>query len=84
MFPQQTTNSVKNGGPTQALPPAERSIFRSEALQHYIQNQEKVILPRLVSPRSFTYLWILAGLSMLAGSAIAFWPWIEEWVMRAT
>ena len=84
MFPQQTTNSVNNGSPTQALPPAERSIFRSEALQHYIQNQEKVVLPRLVSPRSFAYLWVLAGLSMLAGLTIAFWPWIEELVMRAT
>jgi hypothetical protein len=81
VFPQQTTNSVNNGGSTKVPAPAERSIFRSEALQHYIQNQEKVVLPRLVSPRSFAYLWIFAGLSMIAGLMTAFWPWIEQFAM---
>jgi hypothetical protein len=54
----------------------QRSIFRSEALQHYIQNQEKVVLPRLISPRIFVYLWILALTLMVAGAIIAFWPLI--------
>jgi hypothetical protein len=56
----------------------QRSIFRSEALQHYIQNQEKVVLPRLVSPRIFIYLWILALTLMVAGAIIAFWPLIAS------
>jgi hypothetical protein len=56
----------------------ERSIFRSEALRHYIQNQEKVVLPRLASPRVFVYFWILALVLMMAGSIIAFWPLIVQ------
>ena len=54
----------------------ERSIFRSEALQHYIQNQEKVVLPRLASPRVFVYLWIVALVLLVVGAIIAFWPLI--------
>lgn len=53
-----------------------RSIFRAEALQHYQENQEKVVLPPLVSPRIFGYLWLIAGLTALAGLLIAFWPWM--------
>jgi len=57
-------------------PSTERSIFRAEARQHYLRNQEQVVLPRLASPRVFIYLWILALLLMLAGASIAFWPLI--------
>jgi hypothetical protein len=56
----------------------ERSIFRTEARLHYIENQEKVILPRLISKKLFTILWILALLLAAVGSAIAFWPLIEQ------
>ena len=56
----------------------ERSIFRTEARQHYIENQEKVILPRLLSEKLFTILWILALLLAALGSAITFWPLIEQ------
>ena len=66
----------QNGEPANASPPAGRSIFRAEARQHYIQNQEKVVLPPLVSRRIFVFLWILALLLMLAGSLIVFWPLI--------
>ena len=60
------------------MPTSGRSIFRAEARKHYIQNQEKVVLPRLVSPQIFVYLWILALLVMAAGSIIAFWPLIRQ------
>lgn len=76
VFPQQTTDSVKNSSPAEALPSTQRFIFRAEALQHYVQNQEKVVLPPLVSPRAFSYLWLLAGLVMMTGLITAFWPWI--------
>lgn len=76
VFQEPTTDRVQNGGPAKALPPTERSIFRSEARQRYIQNQEKVVLPRLVSPQVFVYLWLLALLLTVAGSLIAFWPLI--------
>ena len=56
------------------MPNLARFIFRSEARNRYIQNQEKVILPRLVSAKIFLYLWIVALLMMAAGSIIAFWP----------
>ena len=60
------------------MPTSGRSIFRAEARERYIQNQEKVVLPRLVSPQVFVYLWILALLVMAAGSIIAFWPLIRQ------
>ena len=76
MFQEPTTDPVQNGGPAQALPSTKRSVFRAEARQHYLQNQEKVVLPRLVSPQVFVYLWILGLLLMVAGFIIAFWPLI--------
>jgi len=56
----------------------ERSIFREEARQHYIKNQEKVVFPRLLSTRLFTILWILALILMAIGITITFWPLIEQ------
>lgn len=82
MSQEPTTDRADNGRPTQA--PAsidastERSIFRAEARERYIQNQERVVLPRLVSPRVFIALWIVALLCMVAGYLIAFWPMIEK------
>ena len=56
----------------------ERSIFRIEARQHYLENQEKVVLPRLLSARLFTILWILALILMAMGLVVTFWPLIEQ------
>lgn len=78
MSQEPTGDRVQNRGPVVAPPAPERSIFRSEARQHYIQNQERVVLPSLASPRVFIYLWILALLFMVAGSIIAFWPLIVQ------
>lgn len=44
-----------------------RSIFRDEAIRHYIESKEKSILPKLVSPRTFCYLWLLVGLLVASG-----------------
>jgi len=79
-----TSGSAKHAKATIDLPSTERSIFRAEALQRYAQNQEKVVLPHLVSPRAFVYLWLLAGLILLAGLLLTFWPWLEELMVRAT
>ncbi len=78
MFQEPTTDRVQNGGPANALPSTGRTIFRSEARQRYVQNQEKMVLPRLVSPRVFVYLWILALLLTVAGSIIALWHLIGQ------
>ena len=40
---------------------APRTLFRSEAMQRYAQQQEAV-LPRFVAPHTFTCLWMLLGL----------------------
>jgi len=56
----------------------ERTIFRTEARLHYIKNQEKVILPRLLSERLFTILWVLALLLAALGSVVVLWPLIEQ------
>jgi hypothetical protein len=78
MFQEPTTDRVQDSTGAKAMPTSGRSIFRAEAHKHYIQNQEKVVLPRLVSPQVFVYLWILALLVMAAGSIIAFWPLIRQ------
>jgi hypothetical protein len=44
---------------------AARSIFRDEAIKSYIQRQEKEVLPQLVAPPVFLFLWILLGLLLL-------------------
>jgi hypothetical protein len=49
---------------------ASRSIFRPEAIQRYIEGKEKAVLPRLVAPAIFAYLWVLM-LLLLAGAFVA-------------
>jgi hypothetical protein len=83
-LPLHASGSAKYARAAEDLPSTERSIFRAEALQRYIQNQEKVVLPHLVSPRAFVYLWVLASLIMVAGLILAFWPWMGQFVVRAT
>jgi hypothetical protein len=46
---------------------ARRSIFRDEAIHRYVESREKSILPRLVSPHTFLYLWLLLGLLVVSG-----------------
>lgn len=50
---------------------SRRSIFRDDAVRRYVESREKTVLPRLVSPRTFIYLWFLLGL--LGFGAIAAW-----------
>ncbi len=78
MFEEPTPNGHRGNDVAGTLAPTERSIFRAEALQRYRENQDKVVLPRLISPRVFGFLWILAILLLLAGSMVAFWPLIEQ------
>ena len=82
MYPEHITVSNHRGNNGQTAVPAERGIFREEAIQHYIQNEEKVELPTVVSPRYFVYLWIVSLLLMAVGLVIAFWPLIQQWVVR--
>jgi hypothetical protein len=46
---------------------ANRSIFRADAVRRYTQSREESVLPRFVSPGTFTYLWILLGLLGVSG-----------------
>jgi len=47
-------------------------------MEHYLQNQEKVELPGLISTKLFRTLWLIALLLMVVGSFVAFWPLIEQ------
>lgn len=49
-----------------------RSIFRSSALQQYVQRQERDVLPRLLSPAVFLFYWVLLALLFAAG-CVAWW-----------
>ena len=44
-----------------------RSIFRSDAVQRYIEARQKAILPRFVRPRMFAFMWLLLGLLLISG-----------------
>jgi hypothetical protein len=78
VFQEPTSDRDQNNGPAGVPPSPERAIFRAEARQRYIQNQEKVVIPRLASPRVFVSLWILGLLLMVAGFLIAVWPLIGQ------
>lgn len=40
-------------------------IFRASALQYRLQKHEKDVLPHLVSPPFFVFLWVLLGLLLI-------------------
>jgi hypothetical protein len=46
---------------------ASRSLFRSKAVQHYLQSREKTILPLFVAPPVFTLYWLLLGIFLMSG-----------------
>ncbi|HEY0735250.1 MAG TPA: hypothetical protein VGD69_10125 [Herpetosiphonaceae bacterium] len=48
-----------------------RPVFRAEAVRRYMDRQEQAVLPRLIAPRTWLWLWLLAAL--LVGSAGSAW-----------
>lgn len=56
----------------------DRSIFRQRAIDKYMQRREINVILRLVSPRMFTFLWILLLLTVAAGGLV--WS-IQEPIM---
>ena len=53
---------------------SRQHIFRDKAIQHYRQSQEIDILPRIVAPRVFLFLWIFLGL-LLSSTVLT---WLEQ------
>jgi hypothetical protein len=45
----------------------KRPLFRDHALQHYIQKREIDVLPQIVSPPIFLFIWLVLALLLLAG-----------------
>lgn len=78
MNKEPITNRLLDGETNENHLTRERSIFRTEARLHYIENQEKVVLPRLLSKKLITILWILALMLAALGSVVAFWPLFEQ------
>jgi len=48
---------------------SKRNIFRGKALQHYAASRQKEVLPRLISPPVFVFLWLLLALLLFASLA---------------
>ncbi|HEX6292730.1 MAG TPA: hypothetical protein VFZ66_26335 [Herpetosiphonaceae bacterium] len=48
-----------------------RPIFRADAVRRYAERSDQAVLPRLIAPRTFLWLWLLAA--CLVGSAGAAW-----------
>ncbi|NJL43453.1 MAG: hypothetical protein HC935_09450 [Pseudanabaena sp. SU_2_4] len=57
----------RSGGQTEVGRKDTRSIFRDDAVRRYIESRERAVLPRLVSPQIFLYLWALLGLVATSG-----------------
>lgn len=74
-------DSRADNGDDSPGPPATRTIFRIEAYQNYVQNKERVVFPRLASARGFIALWIVAGLLMIIGLTVAFWPMLQPYLI---
>lgn len=47
----------------------KRQIFRGKALEQYALSRERTILPRLVAPPVFAFLWVLLAILVVAGIA---------------
>lgn len=47
------------------------SLFREQAIEHYMRSRSKEILPRFISPQIFWCLWIVSGLFLILG--LIFW-----------
>ena len=43
-----------------------RSIFREEVVKRYLQANDESVFPRILAPRTFIYLWVLVGLSVIS------------------
>jgi len=84
VYTEPTNGRAQSGDIKQTQQAAERAIFRDEARQHYIRNAQKVELPMVVSPKSFVYLWTVSLLLMAVGLFIAFWPLIQQLVVRSS
>ncbi len=56
------------------------SIFREEALQRYIRNREKSILPRFTTPPILLFFWCLLIIFLLGGAL----AWFEQVPVYAT
>lgn len=50
----------------QADRPGPRRVFRPEAVEHYVTRRVEAVFPRLVAPRAFSSLWLVAGLLFVA------------------
>jgi hypothetical protein len=48
---------------------SKRNIFRGKAMQHYAASRQKEVLPRLISPPVFVFLWLLLALLLFASLA---------------
>jgi hypothetical protein len=48
------------------------NVFRSQALQRYMNRHEKAVFPKLIAPRTFIYLWLIVGLLFIAGLCALF------------
>ncbi len=50
-----------------SIPGTRHSIYRDDAVVRYRRDREKSVLPRFVSPRAMTWLWVFLGLLMVSG-----------------
>ncbi|MBV9691645.1 MAG: hypothetical protein JO202_18265 [Ktedonobacteraceae bacterium] len=60
--------------------PNKRAIFRSKALEKYVQSREKSVLPRFVAPPVFALSWLV----LVALTAAGLIAWLGQVPLYAT
>ena len=63
-------NAEPSNGSAQLSHSNRRSIFRSEALSHYRQSQDRIEFPRFATPRALSLLWIIAVMFIILGTVV--------------
>jgi hypothetical protein len=52
---------------TDHQPRSSQRLFRSEALEHYLEKRDAAVLPRFVMPRTLLFIWFVLALLLAAG-----------------
>ncbi|BCL79855.1 hypothetical protein ccbrp13_23200 [Ktedonobacteria bacterium brp13] len=53
----------------------QRPVFRSRAVEHYMRKSERSVLPNVLRPLFFTWLWLLLLLACLLGALVSLYHW---------
>lgn len=63
------SRGIRATGRTDSMQESQSKVFRAKALHEYVKRSEQSVLPKLISPRTFTFVWILFAIMVAGGMA---------------